>query len=283
MYLEELDEADNAGVFLVAGGCFWGCCDFWPLGKASTENSFIAALVLTMGDRGLFVPDSESESLKILFCARAFLSAVVNLTGLAASFSSDSDAAKDSELEKGNQIIFKKECLHFGHWIYLYLELRVKTVFLVWALFFWLPARPLAAPLTGFLRIAAAFLAAASAVVMNVLLSFWWPLFRILVVVGDRSSSDSLALVSENIRLYATLPVGSEVGTVAFLRYGLSFRIVALFSDTSPLNLKYVKMGEVKKYRFFRYSRFFGTYLDKITSKSLSLWTSASAWENVRS
>ena len=59
--------------------------------------------------------------------------------------------------------------------------------------------------------------------------------------MGDRSSSDSLALVSENIRLYATLPVGSEVGTVAFLRYGLSFRIVALFSDTSPLNLKYVK------------------------------------------
>ena len=125
-----------------------------------------------------------------------------------------------------------------------YLELRVKTVFLGWALFFWLPPRPLAAPLTGFLRIAAAFLAAASAVVMNVLLlSFWWPLFRILeeVEVGDRSSSDSLALVSENIRLYATLPVGSGVGTVAFLRYGLSFRIVALFSDTSPLNLKYVK------------------------------------------
>ena len=57
-----------------------------------------------MGDRGLFVPDSESESLKILFCARAFLSAVVNLTGLAASFSSDSDAANDSELEKNVRI-----------------------------------------------------------------------------------------------------------------------------------------------------------------------------------
>ena len=57
-----------------------------------------------MGDRGLFVPDSESESLKILFCARAFLSAVVNLTGLAASFSSDSDAANDSELEKNVHI-----------------------------------------------------------------------------------------------------------------------------------------------------------------------------------
>ena len=243
MYLEELDEADNAGVFLVAGGCFWGCCDFWPLGKASTENSFIAALVLTIGDRGRFVPDSESESLKILFCARAFLSAVVNLTGLAASFSSDSDAANDSELEKNVHI----ENLQGNVYISVkskYLELRVNTVFLGWALFFWLPPRPLAAPLTGFLRIAAAFLAAASAVVMNVLLlSFWWPLFRILeeVEVGDRSSSDSLALVSENIRLYATLPVGSEVGTVAFLRYGLSFRIVALFSDTSPLNLKYVK------------------------------------------
>ena len=74
---------------------------------------------------------------------------------------------------------------------------------------------------------------------MNVLLLSFDDFRMVLEAeVGDRSSSDSLALVSENIRLYATLPVeGSEVGTVAFLRYGLSFRIVALFSDTSPLNL----------------------------------------------
>ena len=90
-----------------------------------------------MGDRGLFVPDSESESLKILFCARAFLSAVVNLTGLAASFSSDSDAANDSELEKNVHI----ENLQGNVYISVtvkskYLELRVKTVFLGWALFF---------------------------------------------------------------------------------------------------------------------------------------------------
>lgn len=145
-------EAAEAG-----GVCFWECLLPAPRGKSATENSFIAAFVLNGGDRGRLLPDSESESLKMLLWASILDSAVVSFflddfvsTGVSFADSEDLDSA---------------------------LELRVVTVFLGWGCFFWPPRPPPLPPLTGFWRVLSAFLAAISAMVMRLLLSFWRPLW----------------------------------------------------------------------------------------------------------
>ena len=111
-------EAAEAG-----GVCFWECLLPAPRGKSATENSFIAAFVLNGGDRGRLLPDSESESLKMLLWASILDSAVVSFflddfvsTGVSFADSEDLDSA---------------------------LELRVVTVFLGWGCFFWPPRPPL--------------------------------------------------------------------------------------------------------------------------------------------